>query len=117
MSLRQTENSHGVKSGNSSYFLLCYNELWTVHGSSFMLLLLGRSYVPLTHEARCAFPELEMLHISKKHFFVLIFERKAPFCGVPTPPHSWYEATYFKNVLLMNTRQKRHSRKHLEGKK
>lgn len=51
----------------------------------------------------------------KKQFSALVFETQAPLCAIlSTPPHCWYEAVYFKNVLLMNTRQREHPRKHLE---
>ena len=65
MNVKQTENSHSVGGGNTgSYFGLCYDELWTTRGSPFVLRPFGRSYVPLTHEANCAFLESEMLHVS-----------------------------------------------------
>lgn len=67
MNVKQTENSGNVRGGKtSSYILLCYDEIRTTHSwSPFMLRPFGRSLIPLTHEAHCAFLELEMLHISR----------------------------------------------------
>lgn len=60
------------------------------------------------------FPKVgNVTYFKEAVLYVNIWNESSLVC-CPTPPLSWYEAEYFKNVLLMNNQAEK-ARKHLEG--